>query len=277
VVILEVENPSTDDSSPIACVSKGFQSFGGGKTPTFMDSGASDTMFISKDAFIEYKITPPRTGDSAKAINGDFEIVGEGKVIQRYLVDGKEREIMYTRALHTPTLNANLISVSAFNKAGLTTTFGGGRGVIRKGDGSIVLSGRGERGMYVLDAIDNNVGNIPGDPLAMGSLSQSIPLEQWHRRFSHCSPLTIQEMGSGNLVDGLKISDTNLCGKCEDCILGSSNSSGDPLVFNLEERKYILCPSLMQEHHSNMVLTSPTNLTPLLLLPSTSSEHELNP
>src|SRR5258705_4287137 len=87
VVILEVENPSTDDSSPIACVSKGFQSFGGGKTPTFMDSGASDTMFVSKDAFIEYKTTPPRTGDSAKAINGDFEIVGDGKVIQRYLVD----------------------------------------------------------------------------------------------------------------------------------------------------------------------------------------------
>jgi hypothetical protein len=32
-----------------------------------MDSGASDTMFVSKDAFTEYKATPPRTGDSAKA------------------------------------------------------------------------------------------------------------------------------------------------------------------------------------------------------------------
>src|SRR5260221_11118017 len=177
-------------------------------------------MFVSKDNFDTYKLTTPRSGDSAKAVDGDFEIIGEGTVVKRYLVDGKEKKLTYTRAIHTPTLNANLISVSAFDKAGLTTTFGGGRGVIRKGDGSIVLSGRGERGMYVLDAIDNNVGNIPGDPLAMGSLSQYIPLEQWHRRFSHCTPLTIQEMGSGNLVDGLKISDTNLRGKCEDCILG---------------------------------------------------------
>jgi hypothetical protein len=34
-------------------------------------------------------------------------------------VDGKEKKITFTRALHTPTLNANLISISAFDKAGL--------------------------------------------------------------------------------------------------------------------------------------------------------------
>jgi len=70
-----------------------------------------------------------------------FDIIGEGKVKQQYLVEGQEKAITYTQALHTPTLNANLISVSAFDKAGLTTTFGGGCGVIRKGDGTIVLTG----------------------------------------------------------------------------------------------------------------------------------------
>ena len=53
---------------------------------------------------------------------------------QRYRVDGKEREIPYTRALHTPTLNANLVSVSALDKAGLTITFGQGQGIARKAD-----------------------------------------------------------------------------------------------------------------------------------------------
>ena len=47
-----------------------------------MDSGASDTMFVSRDAFTEYEPITPRVGDSAKAENGSFEIVGEGDVVQ---------------------------------------------------------------------------------------------------------------------------------------------------------------------------------------------------
>ena len=77
-----------------------------------MDSRASNTMFVSRDAFMEYKSITPCAGDSAKAENGSFEIIGEGNVIQRYQVDGKEWRITYTWALHTPTLNADLISVS---------------------------------------------------------------------------------------------------------------------------------------------------------------------
>src|SRR5271155_5259163 len=71
-------------------------------------------------------------------------------------------------------------------------------------------------GMYILDTIND----IPKIPLAMGSLSQPTSLEQWHRRLTHCSPLTIQDMATNNLVDGLKLSKTNLTGKCEDCIMG---------------------------------------------------------
>jgi len=223
----------------MAFVSRGFQSFGKDKIPTFMDSGASDTMFVSKDAFVEYKVTPPRTGDSAKAVDGDFEIVGEGKVTQRYLVDGKERVITYTRALHTPTLNVNLISISAFDRAGLTTTFGGGHGVIRKPDGSVVLTGRGERGMYIVDTLTGDDEILSDVPLAMQSLLQVISLEQWHRRLTHCNPSTIQEMASKNLVDGLRISVTNLRGKCEDCVLGRQtrrpfDGETDKVLFPLE-------------------------------------------
>ena len=54
-----------------------------------MDSGASDTMFMSRNAFTEYKPITPHTGDSAKVENGNFEIVGEGNVVQRYrLMEG---------------------------------------------------------------------------------------------------------------------------------------------------------------------------------------------
>jgi len=156
----------------------------------------------------------PRSGDSAKAVNGNFDIIGEGTVIKRYLMDGKEKTITYIRAIHTPTLDANLISVSAFDRAGLTVTFGDGRGVVRKKDGTIILTARGENGMYVVDDLNGNT------PIAMTSLSQPTSLEQWHRRLTHCSPSTIAEMTKNNLVDGLKVFGNELRGKCEDCILG---------------------------------------------------------
>ena len=204
------------DLPSMALISKGFEDFQKGKIPTFMDSGASDTMFVSRDSFTEYKSVTPRVGDSAKAENGTFEIVGEGSVVQNYHVDGKERKITYTRALHTPTLNANLVSISALDKAGLTTVFGSGQGVTKKTDGTVVLTSRNVNGMYLLETVND----IPGTPFAMTSLSQPTSLEQWHRRLAHCSPLTIQDMANHNLVDDLKISETTVKGKCENCILG---------------------------------------------------------
>ena len=125
-----------------ALISQGFQNFQKGKVPTFMDSGVSDTMFVSQDAFMNYKSVTPQQGNSAKADNGSFKIVGEGDVVQRYQVDGIERDITYTCALHMPTLNANLVSMSALDKAGLVTMFSNGKGVSCKADGTIVLAGK---------------------------------------------------------------------------------------------------------------------------------------
>jgi hypothetical protein len=164
----------------LALISKGFQTFGKGNVPTFMDSGASDTMFVSKSNFNKYTSITPRFGDSAKAVDGGFEIIGEGNVTQQYRINGKEHNITYTRALHTPTLNANLISVSALDKAGLTTTFGGGRGITRKADGMVILAGEIVNGMYVLETVDSENHMIPDTPIVMGSLSQPVSLEQWH-------------------------------------------------------------------------------------------------
>jgi len=118
-----------------------------------------------------------------------------------------------------PALNANLISVSAFDRARLTVTFEGGRGIIRKCDGTPVLAARLVKGMYVIEEFDEET-TLPETPLAMASLSQPVSLEQWHRRLTHCSPLTITEMKNRNLVDGLNISGNDLCEKCEDCIIG---------------------------------------------------------
>jgi hypothetical protein len=95
-VILDADDIPDADIPIVALISKGFRTFEGGNIPTFLDSGASDTMFVARDAFTEYKAITLQSGDSAKAIDGDFEIVGEGTVIRRYLMNGKEKWITYT-------------------------------------------------------------------------------------------------------------------------------------------------------------------------------------
>src|SRR6266545_7042362 len=50
-----VDNDDVNAEATKACVSKNFQTFNAGKVPTFIDSGASDTMFVSKIDFDNYK------------------------------------------------------------------------------------------------------------------------------------------------------------------------------------------------------------------------------
>ena len=137
------------NDAPITLISQGFQNFGKGKIPTFMDSGASDMMFVSRDAFSEYELTTPHVGDSTKAIDGSFKIIEEGNIIQCYQINGKEHKVTYTHALHAPTLNANLISIGTLDKVGLTTTFGKGQGITWQVDGMVVLAGKSVNWMYL--------------------------------------------------------------------------------------------------------------------------------
>ena len=82
--------------------------------------------------------------------------------------------------------------------------------------GLLFLTGQSINRMYLLEALDN----LPNYPIAMSSLSQPTSLKQWHQCLTYCSPLTIKEMASKNLVNELIISETAISGKCEDCIMG---------------------------------------------------------
>ncbi len=186
-----------------------------GRTPsvtlTFMDSGASDYFFRNREDFTEYTPVAFRTGSSAVEGKGTFEILGQGTATKTFRLDGKDIKLTFKNALHSPSLAANLISVSALDKAGLSTVFSNGRAAVRDRSGKEVFAGRGSDGMYVLDAAPT--------PQAMSSRSSPTSLCNWHRRFVHMSPTKIEEMASKKLVDGLDITSDPLQGRCEDCIL----------------------------------------------------------
>ena len=58
-------------------------------------------------------------------------------------------------------------STSAFNNTGLTVTFGGGCGVVRKCDGNAVLSAWLVKGMYIVDELTDDLPRDHGVPIAM--------------------------------------------------------------------------------------------------------------
>ena len=90
-VILDGDDSEDQQPPPVALISRSFASLGKGGIPTFMDSGASDTMFVSKDTFSMYRSVTPRSGDSAKAVDGGFDIIGEGTVTRVILWMGRRR------------------------------------------------------------------------------------------------------------------------------------------------------------------------------------------
>ena len=94
--------------------------------------------------------------------------------------------------------------------------------------------------MYLIEEVKN----IPKVSIAMTLLSQPVSLEQWHRRLTHCSPTTITEMATKNLVDGLKITGGDVTGKCEDCILGRQTRR----PFDGETEKNLLPLDLVSFH-----------------------------
>ena len=71
-------------------------------------------------------------------------------------MDSKEHKITFTCALHTLLLNANLILISAPDRAGLTTVFGNGKSITRKADGTVILRENNVNRMYLLKPVSNS-------------------------------------------------------------------------------------------------------------------------
>ncbi len=182
----------------------------------FLNSGASDHFFRNKSEFTEYEPVPYRTGTSALSSEGEFSIVGKGTVVHVFKVGGKKVEFTFKNTLHAPSLTANLISVSQFNRCGYFSLFSGGEVIISQGkSGQPILHSHGSGGMYILE------GNC-----ATAFLSTSSPadLDMWHRCFAHADVNHIHEMANKGLVDDLVITNTKVNGWCLDYLAGRQHA-----------------------------------------------------
>ncbi len=142
---------------------------------------------------------------------GQVEILGRGTMSKTFVSEGKHIKLTFKNVLHSPFLAANLISISALDKAGLSMIFADEKAVVKDKSGSEIFVGCGSEEMYVLESVPT--------PQAMSSRATAVPLSEWHRCFVHMSPKMIEEMASKGLVDGLNTTPDPLLGKCKDCIL----------------------------------------------------------
>ncbi len=190
---------------------------------TYADSGATEHFFVNRSDFSSYKTLDENITGNAAEKDSTFRIAGFGVVKKSFRHEGKQTHLTFKNAMHTPDLAANLVSISRFDSAGHTATFGGGRVVFRNKSGESFLSGLGKAGMYLLDDVKqiSDYTHIPFTAMNAKSLVNPASIEKWHRRFGHAGITGISNMARKSLVDGLDvIAAEPLPGRCEDCIYG---------------------------------------------------------
>ncbi|KAF5370491.1 hypothetical protein D9757_013116 [Collybiopsis confluens] len=207
--------------------------------PTYLDSAASHWCIRNQQRFIKY--TPSKAvGQMAEEGNkGSFNIEGYG--IAEISIRTSEGSVncLQFPAKHVPSFGMNLISIPAMDQKGLRGEWGNGRFLVKDpASGKVVVDGylaarRGGNGLYrvtVVDELDSShrsspsTLNSPSSTFVLASTrnrsSRAKPcsLAMWHTRFGHADVNMIRLMAKRKLVDGLEVTDFELCGKCEPCL-----------------------------------------------------------
>ncbi|KAF5348976.1 hypothetical protein D9757_015023 [Collybiopsis confluens] len=191
--------------------------------PTYLDSAATHWCIRDRRRFITYTSEKSVGRMAEEGSRGSFNIEGYG--IAEISIRTNEGSINCLRfpAKHTPSFGMNLISIPALDRKGLRGEWGDGRIMVKDpASGRCIIDGhlaakRSGNSLYRVNVIDN-LDSLPAlvtSPdstfvLASSGKSRSNPcsLAMWHARFGH--------------VDGLEVTDYELCGKCEPCLFAKA-------------------------------------------------------
>ncbi|KAF5393028.1 hypothetical protein D9757_001100 [Collybiopsis confluens] len=205
--------------------------------PTYLDSAATHWCIRDRRRFITYTSENSVGRMAEEGSRGSFNIEGYG--IAEISIRTNEGSINCLRfpAKHTPSFGMNLISIPALDRKGLRGEWGDGRIMVKDpASGRCIIDGhlaakRSGNSLYRVNVIDN-LDSLPAlvtSPdstfvLASSGKSRSNPcsLAMWHARFGHADVNMIRIMAKRGLVDGLEVTDYELCGKCEPCLFAKA-------------------------------------------------------
>lgn len=118
---------------------------------TLLDSGASDHCFADRNLFSSYTLLNKPVIGLGAGQDSTFQIVGTGSVIFESITDGKTRKITLDKALHTPNLRSNLISISKLGEKGASISFSEKSTVITLENGAKVMMATYTGQLYAFD------------------------------------------------------------------------------------------------------------------------------
>ena len=178
-----------------------------------LDSGASHTMSSQKSHFTTFTpCSPERVG----GISGNLFATGVGTIsLEADLEGGAKRAFNLTKCLFVPGISANLISVSALSRAGLSTSFASSAVVSDPKGSPVALGNLGKDGLYTFAGRIFKCASTPSPTARLAAT-----LNDWHIRYNHLSVDTIQRQARKGLVTGLSIcaSPSGSCqGDCNVC------------------------------------------------------------
>ena len=196
------------------------------KTDWFSDFGATPHMTDQRHLFNSF--IPVTTGNrpviGIGTDNAPLNVQGHGKIKIRSKVDSAWHEGTLHNVLNVPNIGVNLFSIGAAADTGLTFT-------IDKKIAHLFLNSK-------LVATGTQVGKEPYlmdieavSPITTPkqSLTASISLNIWHRRFGHVHNGAIQKMSASGHVDGLNLDATKGDpSPCEGCAFGKSHLQSFP-------------------------------------------------
>jgi gag-polypeptide of LTR copia-type/GAG-pre-integrase domain len=161
-----------------------------------IDSGATQHMCMSREAFQNYRMIENESVRSAKR-DIKIKVLGIGDIkIQVFNGKSYKQAILYD-VLHVDHLLANLFSVMAINKKGFSTTFFKCGCTIKDKHGSIVAKGRKIGKLVYLQTKEVSI--------AATAIEETNHVQLWHRRLGHVAYDTIEKMAKDKIVDGLVI------------------------------------------------------------------------
>lgn len=177
-----------------------------------VDSGATRHITPDKSLFLSLS-----TNVKASVTFGNgttTEAAGEGNIALQTTVRGKVNKIMLTNVLYVPGATTNLFSVKQATKKNATIEFAGDRCLVIKNE-RVLIEAANIDGLYYIKTGSNL-------ELVQAQVATVETPELWHRRFGHLGYGNLARLVSGNMVEGIKVTEEaiktaqkKLCEPCE--------------------------------------------------------------
>jgi hypothetical protein len=120
-------------------------------------------------------------------------------------------QLKLTEVLYSPEVGYTLVSIGRLDEKGFTTTFSGGKCLIRGPEGEeIGLVPKSERGLYC----------VVHEQESVNSAVEELTLDQFHRRMGHILPKIARKLVQKDFVTGVHLKTSPLGDTlfCESCV-----------------------------------------------------------